>query len=340
MIDSWQKGRQHHTRTMKAAGFWGYGPAEVLGPLNRERPEIGSDTVLVRVAAAGVNPADWLLRSGRLRFVARSRLPFVPGADVAGVVEEVGRAVTRFRPGDAIYAMLPSVAGGGYAEYAAVAEDAAALVPPNLSLAEAAAVPLAALTALQALRDEATLGPGDLILVNGASGGVGTFAVQIAGALGARVSAATSARNAALVRGLGAEEVLDYTSEDVTAGEARYDAVFDAVGVYPFRRWKRVLVRGGVAVTVNPVLGNPAARLVARVVGGGRRLGSVFVKPGGPDLETIAGWISSGEVRPVIDKTYPLSEAAVAHRYSESKRVRGKLVLIVDERLATGSGRS
>jgi NADPH:quinone reductase-like Zn-dependent oxidoreductase len=129
-------------------------------------------------------------------------------------------------------------------------------------------------------------------------------------------------------------------AEDVTAGEARYDAVFDAVGVYPFRRWKRVLVRGGVAVTVNPVLGNPAARLVARVVGGGRRLGSVFVKPGGPDLETIAGWISSGEVRPVIDKTYPLSEAAVAHRYSESKRVRGKLVLIVDERLATGSGRS
>jgi NADPH:quinone reductase-like Zn-dependent oxidoreductase len=340
VIDSWQKGRQHHTRTMKAAGFWGYGPAEVLGPLNRERPEIGSDTVLVRVAAAGVNPADWLLRSGRLRFVARSRLPFVPGADVAGVVEEVGRAVTRFRPGDAIYAMLPSVAGGGYAEYAAVAEDAAALVPPNLSLAEAAAVPLAALTALQALRDEATLGPGDLVLVNGASGGVGTFAVQIAGALGARVSAATSARNAALVRGLGAEEVLDYTSEDVTAGEARYDAVFDAVGAYPFRRWKRVLRRGGVAVTVNPVLGNPAARLVARVVGGGRRLGSVFVKPGGPDLETIAGWISSGEVRPVIDKTYPLSEAAVAHRYSESKRVRGKLVLIVDERLATGSGRS
>jgi NADPH:quinone reductase-like Zn-dependent oxidoreductase len=340
VINSPQKGRQHHTRTMGAVGFRSYGPAEVLEPLKMERPEIGPDTVLVRVAAAGVNPADWLLRSGRLRFVARSRLPFVPGADVAGVVEEVGRAVTRFRPGDAIYAMLPSVAGGGYAEYAAVAEGAVALAPPNLSLAEAAAVPLAALTALQGLRDEATLATGDLVLVNGASGGVGTFAVQIAGALGARVSAATSGRNAELVRGLGAEEVLDYTSEDVTAGEACYDAVFDAVGVYPFRRWKRVLRKGGVAVTVNPVLGNPAARLVARVAGGKRRLGSVFVKPSGPDLETIAGWISSGRVRPVIDETYPLSEAAVAHRYSESKRVRGKLVLIVDERLATASGLS
>ena len=156
-----------------------------------------------------------------------------------------------------------------------------ALAPANLSLTEAAAVPLAALTALQALRDEAALGPDARVLINGASGGVGTFAVQIARALGARVAAATSARNADLVRGLGAEEVFDYTSKDVTAVEAGYDVVFDAVGAYPFRRWRRVLKKGGVAVTVNPVLGNPVARLASRVTGGGRRLGSLLVRPSG-----------------------------------------------------------
>ncbi len=339
MIDSPQKGRQHHARTMVAAGFWSYGPAEVLGPLEVERPEIGPDRVLVRVAASGVNPADWLLRSGRLRFVARSRLPFVPGADVAGVVEEVGRAVTRFRAGDAIYAMLPSVAGGGYAEYAAVAEGAVALAPPNLSLAEAAAVPLAALTALQALRDKAGLRAGNHVLINGASGGVGTFAVQIAKVMGARVTAASSGRNAGLVRGLGADEVIDYTRQDVTAGDIGYDVVLDAVNVLPVRRASRALRKGGAFVTVNPLIGMLSPGWLARFRGG-RRVESVFVQPGGADLETIGAWISSGKVRPVVDRTYSLSETAEAHRYSESRRARGMLVLVVDERLAAAeSGR-
>jgi NADPH:quinone reductase-like Zn-dependent oxidoreductase len=332
VIGSSEKERHHLNRTMGAVGFGRYGPAEVLEPLEVERPALGPDTVLIRVAAAGVNPADWLLRSGRLRFATRSKLPFVPGADVAGVVEDVGSAVTRFRPGDAVYAMLPSTAGGGYAEYAAVTEGDVAPAPPGLSLAEAAAVPLTALTALQALRDRAGLAEGDHVLINGASGGVGTFAVQIAKVMGARVTAVSSGRNAALVRGLGADEVIDYTKRDVTVGDARYDVVFDAVNVFSVWRALRVLRENGVFVTVNPLTGMLSPGWLARFRGG-RRVESVFVQPGG-DLEVVGGWISSGDVRPVVDRSYPLSDAAAAHRYSESKRACGKLVLVVDERLA------
>jgi len=338
VIDSSEQESQHLNRTMEAVGFRRYGPAEVLEPLEVERPALGPDTVLIRVAAAGVNPADTLLRSGRLRFATRSKLPFVPGADVAGVVESAGSAVTRFRPGEAVYAMLPSTAGGGYAEYAAVAEGAVAPAPSNLTLVEAAAVPLAALTALQALRDRADLGEGDHVLINGASGGVGTFALQIAKVFGARVTAVSSGRNAELVRSLGADEVIDYTRQDVTGGDASYDVVFDAVNVLPGRKARRLLRKNGVFVTVNPLIGTLTPGWLARFRGG-RRTESVFVQPGGADLETIGAWISAGKVRPVVDGSYPLSEAAAAHLYSESKRVRGKLVLVVDEQLAAaGSG--
>ena len=221
---------------MRAVGLRRYGPPEVLEGLEVERPEPTSDGVLIRVAAGGVNPADCLLRSGGLRFVARQKMPFVPGADVAGVVEATGPAVTRFEPGDPVYAMLPNTAGGGYAEYAVAAEGTVAAIPPGLTFGEAAGVPLAALTALQALRDRADLSAGDHVLVNGASGGVGTFAVQISRAMGATVTAAASGRNADLVRGLGADEFLDYTDGDVTAGEARYDVVLDATNVLAFRK--------------------------------------------------------------------------------------------------------
>lgn len=319
---------------MRAVGFRRYGPPEVLETLEVARPEPARGEVLIRVAAAGVNPADWALRDGRLRLFARLKLPFVCGSDVAGVIEAVGPGVDGFRPGDAVYAMLPTLSGGGYAEYAAVVGRDVAHAPPELSFAEAAAVPLAALTALQALRDEAGLEPGEHLLVNGASGGVGTFAVQIARAMGARVTAVASGRNAGLVHDLGAEEFLDYTTEEIGAGAARYDKVFDAAGAVTFGRWRRVLRRGGVAVTVNPARGNPAARALSRLTGRGRRLRSVFVQPSGADLETLGAWISAGSVKPVVDRCYPLEEAAAAHRYSETRRARGKLVLIGDERLA------
>jgi len=329
-----ETGGELDRKTMRAVGIRRYGPPEVLETLEVERPEPASDGVLIRVFAAGVNPADCLLRSGGLRFVARQKMPFVPGADVAGVVEAAGPDATRFRVGDPVYAMLPNTAGGGYAEYAVAAERDVAPVPPGLTFGEAAGVPLAALTALQALRDGANLGAGASVLVNGASGGVGTFAVQVARAImGASVTAAASGRNADLVRDLGADEFLDYTAEDVTGGEARYGVVLDAANVLPFRKVRRVLRPNGVFVTVNPFIGRLSPGWLARFREG-RRIKSVLVKPDGGDLEKMGAWISSGEVRPVIDRGYPLTDAAEAHRLSESRRARGKVVLAVDERLA------
>jgi len=318
---------------MHALGFRRYGGPEVLEPLDVARPSPGPHTVLIRVAAAGINPADWRIRSGQFRFFARITLPFVPGSDIAGVVEAVGPAVTRFRPGDAVYAILPSLVGGGYAQYAAVSERDAAHMPADLSFMEAAAVPLAALTALQALRDQAKLQPGAHILINGASGGVGSFAVQIAKVLGARVTAACSGRNATLAQDLGADAVIDYTQTDITTSDIRYDVVFDAVNSYPVWRWRRVLNPGAAAVSVNPGYALPPLKWLL-CLSRRQRLRALLVQPSGADLETLGGWITAGTVRPVVDRTHPLADAAAAHSYSETGRARGKIVLVVDSELA------
>lgn len=324
------------TTTMQAIAFTRYGSADVLQPLTLPIPTPAPDGVLVRTAAAGINPADWRLRSGQFRRVIRLRLPFVPGSDIAGVVAAVGPAVTRFRPGDRVYAMLPVATAGGYAEYAAVPERDLALAPPALTLSEAAAVPLAGLTALQALRDQARLQAGEHVLIYGASGGVGTFAIQVAKALGARVTAVCSGRNAGLARELGADEVRDYRQEEVTAGPASYDLVFDAVNGHSYRAWRRALRPGGRLVTVNPLLENRVFRwLGARVAG--YRVGGLLVRPSGADLEELAGLVAAGKVRPVLDQTFPLTEAAAAQEYSATERARGKLVLVVDPGLVQPS---
>jgi NADPH:quinone reductase-like Zn-dependent oxidoreductase len=283
-----------------------------------------------------VNPADWALRGGRLRPFVRLKLPFVSGSDVAGVIEAVGAAMTKIVPGEAVYAMTPTTTGGAYAEYVTVVADNVARVPSGLSLEEAAVVPLVALTALQALRDKAEPMAGDHVLINSASGGVGSFAVQISTAMEARVTAMCSGRNIELVRGLGADEIIDYTRGDITAAGLRYDVVFSAVNTLPFLRWRRALRPEGRIVTVNPLFANAVIARLARAIG---RVGleGVLVQPSGADLEAVGSWISVVKVRPVIDRTYPLSDAAAAHRYSESRRARGKLVLIVDERLAEAS---
>jgi NADPH:quinone reductase-like Zn-dependent oxidoreductase len=322
--------------TMQAVGFQRYGSAEVLEQLQVARPALGADSVLIRVVAAGVNPADWRFRSGQFRFAIRLKLPFIPGSDVAGIVEAVGPAVTRFQPGDAVYAMLPTMSGGGYAEYAAATEEQVALMPRNLSFTDAASVPLAALTALQALRDKARLQAGAAACIYGASGGVGSFAVQIAKALGAQVTALCSERNMDFARQLGADEVIDYTRQDLSALTPRYDVLFDAVNALSFRQARRALRPNGVAVTVNPFADKLAPDWLARFRGG-RRLRSLLVQPSGADLQTLADWIETGQLRPTIDRSYPLADVAEAHRYSETLRVRGKLVLVVDPGLASSS---
>ena len=317
---------------MRAVSFARYGPAEVLAEVDLPVPEPGPGQVRIRVAAAAVNPADWRFRSGQFRRVMRLPLPFVPGSDLAGLVDVVGPGVDALAPGDPVVAMLAARVGGAYAEYALVPAGDVAPAPAEVPLGEAAAVPLCGLTALQALR-RAGVRSGDRLLVHGASGGVGTFAVQIARVLGARVTAATSARNAALVADLGAEEVLDHARDDLTGSSGPYDVVFDAVNALPFRRSRRLLRDGGTAVTVNPF----ADKLVPDRLAwtrGGRRLRSVLVRPSGEDLRTLSGWIAAGQVRPVVERTYPLGAAAQAQRHSETGRARGKLVLVVDERLA------
>jgi NADPH:quinone reductase-like Zn-dependent oxidoreductase len=273
--------------------------------------------VRIKVAAAGVNPADWRLRSGQFRIAMRLRLPFVPGSDIAGVVEAVGAEVHQFRPGDPVYAMTPAAQGGGYAERAIVAAEQVARAPQGISFAEAAGTPLVALTALQALRDKAQLRAGQRLLVYGASGGVGSFAVQIGKAMGAEVTAATSGRNRELVRGLSADEVLDYTRDDVAAARERYDVIFDAVNVLSFGKMRPALRPGGVMVSVNPIIEQLSPAWLARFRGG-RRLRSLFVQPSSTDLAQLAQWIAAGQVRAVLDRTYPLAEAAAAHMYSAS----------------------
>lgn len=317
---------------MKAIGLNQFGGTEVLENVEVPKPKLTPDGVLVRVAAAGINPADWRLRNGQFRYFMSKERPFVLGSEVAGIVEAVGENVKRFHAGDAVYTMLSAAKGGGYAEYALVPQESVALVPSNLSLAEAAAVPLTALTALQALRDKAHLKSGEHALILGASGGVGTFAVQMAKAMGAKVTAVNSGRNTDLVRSLGADEVIDYHQKDPATLNTTYDVIFDTVNFYPFPKVKHLLKPIGRMVTVNP--GASFAPKWLKRLRGQSQLDGLFVQAKGDDLATISEWIAAGKVRPVVDQCYPLANAAEAHLYSETGRVRGKLVLVVDEALA------
>jgi len=312
---------------MKAIAFLKTGPADVLQQMDLPRPSVAANQVLVRVRAAGVNPSDSLFRSGGLPFV-RLQFPFIPGLDVAGVVETVGAAVNGFKSGDAVYGMLPNAKMGGYAEYAVLSSDALVPIPTGLSFAEAAAVPCAALTAIQALQHHAGLHAGMCVLVNGASGGVGSFAVQIAKALGAQVTATTSARNLDWVKKLGVDSVFDYARLPSLEPEQPFDVVLDAVGLLNWSQVQQWLRPGGVGVTVNPLRGNPIAGLRARL--SGRRWKTFFVQPRASDLHSINDWLEKALVRPQIEQVYPLESAVQAHRHSESKRVRGKLVLLLD----------
>lgn len=307
-----------------------YGPPEQLVFGRAPRPKIRADQVLLMVHAAGINPVDWRIRNGSLRWISPARFPLILGFDVAGVIMEVGSAAScgGWSVGDEVFGFLKLKEPGGYAEFAAAACDVIAPKPRNATFVEAAAVPLAGTTALQALRDVAQVSKGDKVLVNGASGGVGTFAVQIAVAFGAHVTAVCSARNAALVTELGAERVIDYTQEDFTAGDARYNVVLDAVGYSSFWACRRILAPGGYYINTLPTPSTMLFHVLSRL--GGRQCRFILAKPRGEDLRVLGQLIEEGGVRPIIDTVYSLSEAAAAHRTSEAGRTRGKLVLRVD----------
>lgn len=317
---------------MRVVRFAIYGGAEVLEVEDLPLPEPGQGHVRVRVAAAGVNPSDWRLRSGQFKRFVRLRLPFVPGSDLAGIVDAVGAGVTGWRPGDPVFAMLPTNAGGAYAEQVVVSADTLAAAPVGATLAEAAVLPLAGLTVLQAL-GRAELSTDDELLVYGAAGGIGSLAVQWARAAGARVTAVSSTSHLDLLAKLGAHRVVDRTTTDIRTESASYDRVLDAVDGLSLREARRLLRPGGVAVTVNPVAGYLTPDWLAWTRGG-RRLRSVLVRPDAGDLRTLASSVSDGRVRPVIARRFPLEDAAAAHRESEGMHVGGKLVLVIDPHLA------
>ena len=310
---------------MEAVGFRKYGSADVLECIELPMPAIKPDEVLVRVAAAGVNPADWRIRRGDFKWFGRQKMPFVPGNDIAGTVVARGSQVKAFNIGDAVFAMTTIQAGGGYASYARVPWMAVAHMPRNLSFTQAAAVPLAGLTAMQALTHEVSISHGQRVLIYGASGGVGTFAVQIAKTLGAHVTGVCSTRNLAFVRSLGADQVLDYTQKDATIGEAQYHVIFDTVGKVPFQKWRKVLASTGTIVSVTPTDGL-LPQFIVRLMGI-HRLRSFLVQPNGARLAKLSSMIEAGKVKPCIDQTFDWQQAADAQRYSETGRARGKIVL-------------
>lgn len=319
---------------MKVAWNDRYGPADVVTVQDRPRPRIGKGQILVRVAASSVTTADWRLRAaafpgimripGRLMFGLRRPRKHVLGNDFAGRVEAVGERVTRFTPGDAVFGFAFL---GAHAEYLAISETAAVTrMPDNLDPADAAAVPFGALSALVFLRDFARVRQGQKVLVLGASGGVGVFAVQLARQLGAEVTGVSSAANLGLVRALGADRVVDYALQDIAAGGAKYDAILDTVGALGFAEARRILRPWGRFVPLEFGLREIWQALITRLRGGPQ----VVIGISGDsqaDLEILAGLLKRGELCPVIGGRFPLDRIAEAHRMVEGRHKRGSVVI-------------
>ena len=313
---------------MKAFIYEKYGPPETLRMAQVDKPAPKAGEVLVRVRAISVNPADWHCIRGKPLF-SRVTLGLlrpknkILGGDIAGQVEEVGSGVTRFKPGDEVYANLLDRGNGGFAEYVSVPVDVMSLKPAKLSFEEAAAVPVAAVTALQGLRHHGEIRPEQKILINGASGGVGTFAVQIAKSYGSEVTGVTSTRNVDLVRSLGADHVVDYTTTDFVGGGGRYDLILDAVGTRSVPDLRRALAEGGKASVTGFT---SVRRLMGVSLRGGKDIAMVSAHVTTKDLEVLSELIEAGKVRPEIDRRYPFAEIPAAIAYLEQGHARGKVV--------------
>ena len=319
---------------MKAVVQVGYGSADVLTLKEIDTPVIADDDVLVRVQAASLAAGDYFGMRG-MPFPIRMYIgfpkpkkDFVVGADLAGRVEAVGRNVTRFRPGDEVFGQCSRAC----AEYTCAGEDKLVRKPRDLTFEQAAAVPTSALTALHALRDHGKVQPGQKVLINGASGGVGTFAVQIAKVLGAEVTGVCSTGNVDTVRAIGADHVIDYTREDFTRGEPRFDLILDNAASHSFAECRRVLAPGGILMPNSGHAGMGYVVKASLLAVFMRRQGRPFVsKPNQADLVTLKELLEAGRVTPVIDRTYPLSETLEAFRYLDQGHARGKVVIVVEK---------
>jgi NADPH:quinone reductase-like Zn-dependent oxidoreductase len=321
---------------MKAIVYQKYGPPDVLELKEVEKPTPKEDEVLVKVLAMSANPKDWRRMRADPFFVRLDNGLFKPkygilGADIAGRVEAVGANVTQLKPGDEVFG---DIATGGFAEYVCATEDKFVLKPSNLSFEEAAAVPLAANTALQGLRDKGQIQPGQKVLVNGASGGVGTFAIQIAKAFGATVTGVCSTRNLDMVRSIGADHVVDYSKEDFAQSNQTYDLIFDAVGNRSVADYKRTLSPDGICIIAG--FTTMAHMFKIMLLGawvskrGSQKIAPMNANINQKDLGFLKGLIEAGDVKPLIDRRYPFGEIPEAVGYLEEGHARGKVVITVE----------
>jgi NADPH:quinone reductase-like Zn-dependent oxidoreductase len=323
---------------MKAIIYTEYGSPDVIQFKEVEKPTPKADEVLIKVHAASVNAGDWHYLRGTpwlFRLAAGLLKPknIFLGGDVAGRVEAVGKNVSQFQPGDAVIGDLSACGRGSFAEYVTASETALVLKPANLSFEEAAAVPVAAVAALQSLRQSSTaIQSGQKVLINGASGGVGSFAVQIAKAFGAEVTAVCSTRNVERMQSIGADYVIDYSKEDFSQNGQQYDFILAANGYRPFSDYERALKSGGTYVMSG---GTNAQMFEAMLMGslvsmmGDKKMGNVLAQPKQADLAFIKELLEAGKVKPLIDRAYPLSEVAEAIRYLETGHAQGKVVITV-----------
>lgn len=326
-------------KQVKAVVYTEYGTPDVLNFEEVQKPIPGDDEVLVKIHAAAITAGDVIVLKGEpfvTRFATGLQKPknTIPGKEMAGRVVAVGQNVTQFQAGDEVFGNLSVAHCGAFAEYVAVPECAIALKPTNLTFEEAAAVPESAVVALQGLRDKGKIQPGHKVLINGASGGVGLYAVQIAKAFGAVVTAVCSTRNVELVRSLGADHIIDYTKEDFTQNGQQYDLILAANGYHPIADYRRALSPEGIYVSSG---GSMKQSLQAVTIGplisltGSKKMGGMLVKPNQNDLVFIKELIEANKVKPVIDRRYALSEAADAYHYMGKGRAQGKVVINMEQ---------
>jgi len=328
---------------MKAA-YTRYGPPDVIEVNDLDKPVPRDNEVLIKVRAASVNPLDWKTMTGGpfiVRFLLGLRKPKIKqlGVDVAGQVEAVGRNVAQFKPGDAVF----GTCRGAFAEYACtcgsarIMKPALALKPDNVTFEQAACAPIAGLTALQGLRDKGRIRPGQMVLINGAAGGVGTFAVQIAKSFGTDVTGVCSTSNVDMVRAIGADRVIDYTQEDFTTSGQRYDVLFDTVGNHPLSACRRVLNPKGILIMVGAPSDAPLMSILARLIGAlvlswfvSQRLVIFLARSNTEDLTIVGQLLATGKVTSVIDRRFSLSEVPEALRYLEEGHARGKVAIALE----------
>jgi NADPH:quinone reductase-like Zn-dependent oxidoreductase len=314
--------------TMKAIITEKYGDVDVLGQQEAEKPAIQENEILVRIHAFSINPVDWKIRRGDLKLLVGRKPPKILGGDYAGVVAEVGKQITNFKIGDEVFGMVNAFKGGTYAEFVSVKKEQIAPKPQNLNFEEAASLPLVSLTAYQSLVYKGQLQPGNHVMINGCSGGVGLSGLQIAKALESRVTGVCSAKNSELAKKMGADHIIDYTDEDVLKEKNGYDIFFDAVGNQSFSQVKETLKPHGIYVTTLPsfqsmILG-PLINLL-----GSKKFKKLLVKPRGKDLAVLKEMAENGNLVPVLEKVYSMDQIREAHTRSETGRVVGKVVVTV-----------